>query len=52
MKEMIWLHEESGQGIVEYGSILVGVSIIAIALLRSIAGKAEAMFQSLADSMP
>jgi len=36
----------------QYGTILAEISIIAIELLPSIAGKAEAMFQSLADSMP
>lgn len=37
---MKWLmNEESGQGMVEYGLILVLVSVVAIAALQAIGGK-------------
>lgn len=52
MHDKIWLCEESGQGMVEYTSILIGISIAAIALMSNVADKIENMFQYVIDQMP
>ncbi len=54
-KEVIhvkWLmNEESGQGMVEYGLILVLVSIVAIVALRAVGGKLTDIFNNLSDEL-
>ena len=45
------LNEESGQGMVEYGLILVLVSIAAIVTLGGVGGKLKDIFTSITSSL-
>jgi len=45
------LNEESGQGMVEYGLVLVLVSIVAITALTGVGEKLETIFTSISDSL-
>lgn len=49
---MNWLlNEESGQGMVEYGLILVLVSVVAIAALTGVGGKLKEIFTELSNKL-
>lgn len=51
-KLMNWLkNEESGQGMVEYGLIIVLISIVAIAALTAIGTGANKGFESAASAL-
>lgn len=45
------LNEESGQGMVEYGLILVLVSVVAIATLGLVGGKLKDIFQNITTKL-
>ena len=53
MKKFLnWLaKEESGQGMVEYGLIIVLVAVVAIAGLVILGPKISAVFTSISDSL-
>lgn len=43
-----WLmNEESGQGMVEYGLILVLVSVVAIVALKAVGGELKTVFEDI-----
>ncbi|SHE93353.1 pilus assembly protein Flp/PilA [Tissierella praeacuta DSM 18095] len=49
---MKWLmNEESGQGMVEYGLILVLVSVVAIVALGAVGGKLKEIFEGLTEKL-
>lgn len=45
------LNEESGQGMVEYGLILVLVSIVAIATLGNVGDKLKTIFDNITGKL-
>ncbi|AZK44357.1 Flp family type IVb pilin [Erysipelothrix rhusiopathiae] len=48
-----FMDEESGQGMVEYGLILVLVSVVTVVVLQSIgSGYVKTMFETVADLVP
>lgn len=50
MKDAL-LNEESGQGMVEYGLILVLVSIVAIITLKLLGTSLKEIFQNISDNL-
>lgn len=51
-KIMNWLkNEESGQGMVEYGLILVLVALVAIVALTTLGGKVNNVFNNAAGKL-
>jgi len=51
-KLMNWMkNEESGQGMVEYALIIALVSIVAIAILFTLGGTIEGIFQDADDAL-
>jgi len=47
----LW-NDEEGQGMVEYGLIIALISIVVIALLTSIGGGLQNIFQQVVDALP
>ncbi|MDP4118848.1 MAG: Flp family type IVb pilin [Bacillota bacterium] len=49
MKEMLTrlVNEEDGQGMVEYGVIIAGIAIAAIAILATFSGKIKTFFEGI-----
>ena len=47
----LWKDEE-GQGMVEYGLIIVLVSIVVIGVLTAMGGGLNAVFQDVVDELP
>lgn len=45
------MEEESGQGMVEYGLILVLVSVVAIVALTTVGGKLTEIFKELGEKL-
>lgn len=48
---MLYLPHEDGQGLVEYGLILVLVSIAAVGLMAVLGDEMTELFQEVADTM-
>ena len=49
---MVYLPREDGQGLVEYGLILVLVAIVVIIVLTLIGTQLSQVFSKVADSVP
>ncbi|MBC7226354.1 MAG: Flp family type IVb pilin [Thermoflexales bacterium] len=49
---MIYLPQEDGQGLVEYGLILVLVAIVVVIVLSLIGTQLSQVFSKVADSVP
>lgn len=45
------MNEESGQGMVEYGLILVLVSLLAIGTLKLLGGKLSEIFKNITEKL-
>lgn len=50
MKEFL-INEESGQGMVEYGLILVLVSVVVIAVLGKVGGGLQGIFEKISGEL-
>jgi len=46
-----WLKDEDGQGMVEYALIIGLISIVAIAILRTLGTKVKSKFQAINDNL-
>ena len=52
MNELMWLaSEEDGQGMVEYGLIIALVSVVLIAVLTTLSGSLNDIFQAISDTL-
>lgn len=49
---MIYLSQEDGQGLVEYGLILVLVAIVVVIVLTLVGTQLSQVFSKVADSVP
>jgi pilus assembly protein Flp/PilA len=49
---MIYLPEEEGQGLVEYGLILVLIAIAVVALVSVFGGQVEALYSEVMSKLP
>jgi len=46
----LW-NDEEGQGMVEYGLIIALIAIVLIAILGTMSGSLEAIFQKISDTL-
>jgi pilus assembly protein Flp/PilA len=49
---MLYAPREEGQGLVEYGLILVLIAILVVVILRTVGGKISTMFSTISSAMP
>ncbi len=49
---MLYDPREEGQGLVEYGLILVLIAILVVVILRTVGSKISTMFSTISSAMP
>jgi len=49
---MLYLAREEGQGLVEYGLVLVLIAVVVVAILAVFGGQVSTMFSQVTSAMP